>query len=79
MLTPHELIMMLSDKMGPCGRFCAWCPDDINTAEVKECVEEMQRQLYVRDEVVNDLTKELIKIRKAYHTATGEEYKDENN
>ena len=58
------------------GRFCAYCPDDINTAEVKECVETMQKMLYTRDEVVRDLTKELIKIRRAYHQATGKEYKD---
>lgn len=61
------------------GRLCSYCPDDINTAEVKECVEEMQRQLYVRDEVVSDLTKELIKVRSAYRASTGKEYSDEDN
>jgi len=58
------------------NRFCAYCPDNIETGEVKECVEEMQRLLYVRDEVISDLTKELIKIRAAYHKDTGREYKD---
>ena len=73
-MTPNELIIMLTEKMGPCGRFCAYCPEDINTGEVKECVEEMQRKIYVVQQCNDDLIKELIKIRKAYKEATGNEY-----
>ena len=75
-MTPHELIMLLADKEGPCGRFCAYCPDDLNTAEIKECVEEMQRKMYVIEQCNDDLMKELIKVRRAYKDVTGVEYKD---
>ncbi len=78
-MTPNELIVMLTEKMGPCGRFCAYCPEDINTAEVKECVEEMQRKIYVVQQCNDDLMKELIKVRLAYKQATGKEYKDQQD
>ena len=51
-MTPNELIVMLASKLGPCGRFCAYCPDDINTAEVKDCVEDMQRKIYVAQQCI---------------------------
>ena len=75
-MTPNELIVMLTEKMGPCGRFCAYCPEDINTGEVKACVEEMQRKIYNIQQVNDDLLKELIKIRRAYKDVTGNEYRD---
>ena len=78
-MTPNELILMLTEKMGPCGRFCAYCPEDINTGEVKECVEEMQRKIYVVNQCNDDLTKELIKVRRAYKEATGKEYTEEKD
>lgn len=78
-MTPHELIMMLSEKMGPCGRFCAWCPEDINTAEVKECVEKMYKEIYALQSDKDMLLESLIKVRAAYRSATGEEYKDEDS
>lgn len=78
-MTPNELIVMLTEKMGPCGRFCAYCPEDINTGEVKTCVEEMQRKIYVVQQCNDDLMKELIKIRLAYKQATGREYKEQQD
>ena len=75
-MTPHELITMLTDKLGPCGRFCAYCPEDVNTGEVKDCVEEMQRKIYIVEQCNDDLMKELIKVRAAYKEATGHEYRD---
>ena len=77
-MTSDELIEKLVTYHGPCMRLCSYCPEDFNTAEVKECVEEMIRQLYVKQQCVDDLMKELIKVRRAYKDATGEEYKDED-
>ena len=59
-------------------RLCSYCPDDYNTAEVKECVEEMIRKNYVLQQVNDDLLKELIKVRRAYKDKTGEEYKGDD-
>ena len=73
-MTPQELIVKLACYQGPCMRFCAYCPDDYNTAEVKECVEEMLRQIYRNQQTIDDLMKELIKVRQAYKDETGKEY-----
>ena len=75
-MTPNELILKLASEQGPCTRFCAYCPENFETAEVKECVEEMQRKIYVVEQCNDDLMKELIKIRRAYKEATGIEYQD---
>ena len=75
-MTPHELLDKLINYQGPCMRFCAYCPEDHNTAEIKECVEEMQRKIYLTEQCNDDLMKELIKIRRAYKEATGFEYQD---
>ena len=77
-MTPNELIQMLASYQGPCGRFCAYCPEDINTGEVKDCVEEMQRKIYLVEQCNDDLMKELIKVRRAYKEATGIEYRDDS-
>ena len=77
-LTPKELIEKLATHEGPCFRLCAYCPDDYNTAEVKECVEEMIRKIYVLKETNDDLLKELIKVRRAYKDKTGKEYKGDD-
>ena len=77
-MTPHELIQMLVDYQGPCGRFCAYCPENINTGEVKDCVEELQRKIYLVEQCNEDLMKELIKVRRAYKEATGNEYRDDS-
>ena len=76
-MTPNELISILVNHQGPCMRFCAYCPEDFNTAEIKECVEEMQRKIYVTEQCNNDLMKELIKVRRAYKEATGLDYRDD--
>ena len=73
-MTPHELLDKLINYQGPCMRFCAYCPEDHNTAEVKECVEEMIRKIYVTEQCNSDLMKELIKVRRAYKQATGKDY-----
>ena len=77
-MTPEELLTMLVNHHGPCMRICAYCPEDIKTAEIKECVEEMIRQQYITRKCNDDLLKELIKIRGAYLMATGKEYKGED-
>lgn len=76
-MEPNELLSMLINYQGPCMRFCAYCPEDHNTAEIKECVEEMLRKIYVTEQCNKDLMKELIKIRHAYKEETGVEYRDD--
>ena len=73
-MTPQELIVKLATYQGPCMRLCSYCPDDYNTAEVKECVEEMLRQIYRNQQTIDDLMKELLKVRQAYKDETGKEY-----
>jgi len=77
-MTPDELIVKLASEQGPCTRFCAYCPENFETAEVKECVEEMLRKIYVVQQCNDDLMKELIKVRKAYKDVTGNEYRDDS-
>ena len=48
-MTPHELLDKLINYQGPCMRFCAYCPEDHNTAEIKECVEEYNNTLATRN------------------------------
>ena len=78
-MTPHELIIMLASYQGPCMRFCSYCPEDHNTAEVKECVEKMYKEIYALQADKDLLMNEIIKIRAAYKDATGKDYEDENN
>ena len=73
-MTPEQLLNKLVSYKGPCFRICAYCPEDYDTKEVKECVEEMIRQQYVLKQCNDDLMKEIIQIRKAYKEATGREY-----
>lgn len=79
-MTPHELLEKLINTRGDCMRWCSYCPENYNTAEVKECIEEMIRKQYVLQQTNDDLLKELIKVRRAYKDETGKEYKgdDEN-
>lgn len=79
-MTPHELIIQLTSYTGPCNRFCCYCPEDFNTAEVKECVEGMYKEIYSLQADKDKLLEDLIKIRKAYREATGKDYTgDEDN
>ena len=74
-MTPHELIIMLVSKVGPCGRLCCYCPEDINTAEVKECVERMYKEIYQLQADKDELLKDLLEVRKAYKEISGHDYK----
>ena len=75
-MTPHELIIKLSSYQGPCMRFCCYCPEDHNTAEVKECVEAMYKEIYQLQADKDALMEEYIKINKAYRDVTGHDYRD---
>lgn len=55
-------------------RFCAYCPEDFNTAEVKECVEKMYKEIYKLQQDKDVLLKDIIELRKAYKDVTGNEY-----
>ena len=59
------------------NRFCAYCPEDINTAEVKECVEKMYKEIYALQADKDQLLESLIKVRAAYRSVTGKDYVDE--
>lgn len=76
-MTLHDLLIKIVNMEGDCARFCAYCPDKLDTAEVKECIEEAIRHEYLMNEVHDDMLKEIIKIRQAYHRDTGKEYKEE--
>lgn len=55
-------------------RYCSYCPEDQNTAEIKECVEGMYKTIYKLQAEKNELLKDLIQLRTAYKEATGEDY-----
>ena len=57
-------------------RFCAYCPEDHNTAEVKECVEKMYKEIYLLQSDKDKLLEDLIKLRIAYRDVTGHDYRD---
>ena len=78
-LTPKELINKLTTLEGPCMRLCAYCPEEHDTAEFKECVEGLIREIYVTEQCNSDLMKELIKVRTAYKEATGHDYRDQRD
>ena len=73
-MTPHELILQLAAYKGPCNRFCCYCPEDFNTAEVKECVEKMYKEIYQLQQDKDVLLQDLIDIRTAYKHETGKDY-----
>ena len=55
-------------------RFCAYCPEEHNTAEIKECVEKMYKEIYKLQADKDLLMQDLIGIKKAYRDVTGIEY-----
>ena len=80
-MTPQEFLSKIISYRGPCLRLCAYCPEDFNTAEVKECVEEMIRTNYKLRQDLDELKKEyehtlkeLNTLRTAYREAAGHEY-----
>lgn len=46
-MTPMELIEMLITKVGPCGRICSYCPEELDTGKIKDCVEGLIRENYL--------------------------------
>lgn len=72
-MTPKELLNKLVMQTGPCMRMCSYCPEEYETAEIKECVEEMIRKEYVLKQINDDLMKEIIRIRSVYHKDTGKD------
>lgn len=78
-MTPHELIILLASKTGPCFRACAYCPEDMNTAEIKECVEDMLRTIYKLQADKDILLDDLVKINKKYKDITGHDFNFKEN
>ena len=58
-------------------RFCVYCPEEHNTAEVKECVEAMYKEIYLLQQDKDKLLEQIIKMNKAYTEATGSDYRDD--
>lgn len=61
------------------NRFCAYCPEDFNTAEVKECVEKMYKEIYALQADKDMLLEHLVKLRAAYRSVTGKDFEYEDN
>jgi len=78
-MTPHELIVKLASLTGPCFRACSYCPEDLNTAEIKECVEKMLKTIYSLQADKDKLLEDLLKIMKAYKEETGHDYKEQKD
>ena len=57
-------------------RLCPYCPENFVTAEVKECVEGMIKEIYQLRQDKDLLLNELVKTRAAYKIATGVDYED---
>lgn len=57
-------------------RFCAYCPENIETAEAKECIENMIRENYQLKQDYDKLMKAFLNCTIAYRKATGEYYKE---
>lgn len=74
-MTPTELLTKLVSYRGPCFRICAYCPEEFNTREVKECVEGLIRENYQLQQDKVQLMVVLLNIMDAYKLKTGEEYK----
>ena len=77
-MTPHELVQKLVAITGPCQgmRVCVYCPEQLDAAEVKECVEGMYKTIYKLQADKDLLLEDLLKIRRAYKELSGHEYQD---
>lgn len=75
-LTPQELLTQIINETGPCMRICAYCPEDLTTSEVKECVENLIRENYQLKQDYDKLMKAFVRCTIAYKNATGEYYKE---
>ena len=73
-MTPHELIIKLIETVGPCGRICCYCDEVYDVAEMKECVENMLKEIYLLRSEKEMLMKDLIKIQSAYKEETGKDF-----
>jgi len=58
---------------------CAYCPEDFNTAEVKECVEKLIRENYLLQQDKDRLMSDFLQLRAAYRNITGTDYRGEEN
>lgn len=73
-MTVHDLIERLEACEGPCLRFCAYCPEDLQVAETKECLEDMYREMYELQMQNKLLERELAAVKKKFKEVTGHEY-----
>lgn len=78
-MTYKELLNKLTTYEGPCFRLCSYCPEDFNTAEVKECVEDLVKNVYKLRAMNDTLREKLAEIQEAYHKETGKDYAYENH
>ena len=78
-MTPQELITKLVNCKGECLRYCSYCPDEKEIAEIKECVEEMQREIYTAQRHEDELMRDIVKILRAYRKETGHDFRFEED
>ena len=60
-------------------RYCSYCPEEHDTAEVKECVEGMLKEIYLLQQDKDMLLKDILNLRAAYRSVAGKEYEDEDH
>lgn len=75
-MTYKELLAQLVATEGPCLRLCSYCPEEFNTAEVKECVEDLVKTIYQLKQDIDQLQIENNFLRDFYKETTGSEYKN---
>lgn len=73
-MTYEELLKDLVSRTGPCLRLCSYCPEYNDTAEVKECVEDLVREVYQLRLDNNALMVKLLDLSTAYKLETGKDF-----
>lgn len=73
-MTYQELLSNLTSLFGPCMRLCSYCPEYMDTAEVKECVEDLVREVYQLRHDNGMLMIKLLDLHTAYKLETGKDF-----
>ena len=74
-MTYKELLVKLTECSGDCIRLCSYCPESFETAEVKECVENLVKTMYRLQADKDALMAHLLDIYTAYKNETGKDFK----
>lgn len=66
-----ELLQKIVSQTGPCMRLCSYCPEEYDTADVKECIENMVRKMYLLKAEVDEYDEMFSKLTSLYEKETG--------